>query len=84
MKTLLSLTVCSLLLAPAMAFAVPPATVKTQPPATAAQPNAAYRSYSYQTTTSGPYRYQRASRELMFFSGHQRAGYKVNGEYWAR
>jgi hypothetical protein len=104
MKTLLSLSIGSLLLLPAAAWGGPPAPVQSPAPAKAVQAPAqapsqapsktamapaanGYRTYSYQPGTAPMnygYGYQRSNREPGFFSGFQRADYKVKGEFWAR
>ena len=59
-----------------------------QAPAKTAQADTGYRTYSYQPSMApmnyGNYSYGRTYREPGFFSGLQRADYKVKGEFWAR
>ena len=63
-----------------------PMQAPTQAPMKTAQADTGYRSYSYQPGTA-PMNYgyrARPYREPGFFSGTQRADYKVRGEFWAR
>jgi hypothetical protein len=68
-----------------------PAQAPTQAPVKTAQAGTDYRSYSYMPGAAPPsygYGYggynTRSNREPGFFSGHQRADYKVRGDFWAR
>jgi len=96
-KTIWTLMAGALLL-PATAFAAPPAPTQTpvqspkavqaptqaptQGPMKTAQADSGYRTYSYQPETTMYYR--RNNRRNNFFSGFYSAGWKVNGDYWAR
>jgi hypothetical protein len=103
MKTLLTMTLSTLLLLPVAVVAAPPAPVQgpaqapakavqapaqapIQAPAKTAQADTGYRTYSYQPgmAPTNYYGYRRTNREPGFFSGLQRADYKVKGEFWAR
>jgi hypothetical protein len=73
--------------APAKAVQAPAVQAPTQAPVKTAQVNNGYRTYSYMpgTVPANNYYYNnQRSREPGFFSGHQRADYKVKGEFWAR
>lgn len=63
-----------------------PTQAQVQAPVKTAQADTGYRTYSYQpaTTPTYNYNYNRRSREPGFFSGFQRADYKVRGDFWAR
>src|SRR5262245_39736978 len=106
MKKLFRMSLGTILLFPAVAFAAPPAPVQgpaqapakavqapaqapVQAPAKTAQADTGYRTYSYQPAAGSMnynynYGYRRTTREPGFFSGLQRADYKVKGEFWAR
>ena len=95
--TFWTLTLGALLL-PAVAIAAPPAPAQapaqapkavqaptqapTQGPTKTAQADSGYRTYSYQPGTTMNYR--RTNRQNNFFSGFYSAGWKVNGDFWAR
>src|SRR5262245_4587314 len=54
-----------------------------QAPTKTAQAVSGYRTYSHQPGTTTTYS-RRSSRENNFFSGFYSAGWKVNGDFWAR
>ena len=112
MRTLLSFSLATILVFPAVALAAPPTPVQgptqapskqvqapaqapkatqapVQAPAKTAQADTGYRTYSYQPSPAPMNygygnNYGRGYREPGFFSGLQRADYKVRGEFWAR
>ena len=55
-----------------------------QGPTKTAQADSGYRTYSYQPGTTTTNYYRRNTRGNNFFSGFYSAGWKVNGDYWAK
>jgi hypothetical protein len=99
MKKSISILTCAALLGTVPAFAAPPTPAQTpaqapkavqaptqapvQGPAKTAQADSGYRTYSYQPGTTTSYN-RRPGRQNNFFSGFYSAGWKVNGDFWAR
>ena len=62
-----------------------PTQTPAQVPTKTAQADSGYRTYSYQPATNNTYnRSGRNNRGNNFFSGFYSAGWKVNGDFWAR